>query len=59
MITASSVILFTLRKMIEYLIFCLICIGLVYTFLENAPEGYEDAQGFHYGKEPKKPLDKE
>lgn len=38
--------------MINLLIFLLVCIGIVFTMLENAVEGYQDNEGFHYGKVP-------
>lgn len=34
-----------------YLISTVAFIGLLYYMSENAPEGYEDEDGFHYGKE--------
>lgn len=52
MITVHSVTPSTSKKMINLLIFLLICFGMVVTMLDNAVEGYQDHNGFHYGKEP-------
>lgn len=48
MIIARNVTPSTLRKMINLLIFLLICFGMVVTMLENVVAGYQDRNGFHY-----------
>ncbi len=36
--------------MIAYLVVCLICPPIVIYGLEHAPAGWEDKDGFHYGR---------
>ena len=38
--------------MIKYVIGLLVIVGLLW-MLSDAPEGYEDEDGFHHGKPPK------
>lgn len=35
---------------INYLIISLISIGILYELMSRSPEGYQDKDGFHYGK---------
>ena len=35
---------------INFLILNLIAIGIFYELVSRSPEGYEDEDGFHYGK---------
>lgn len=35
---------------INYLIVSLISIGILYEMISRCPEGYQDSDGFHYGK---------
>lgn len=34
------------------LLYVLVVVGFLFHLIKNAPEGYEDETGFHYGKEP-------
>jgi hypothetical protein len=36
--------------MINFLIVSLISIGILYEWISKSPEGYQDKDGFHYGK---------
>lgn len=37
----------------EWIIFGIIVLAVFVAMVVNAPEGYEDEEGFHYGKEDK------
>ena len=36
--------------MFYYLIISTICIAVLYRLVKTAPEGYQDDEGFHFGK---------
>lgn len=40
---------------VAWLGFAVVCLTILYLWVKNAPEGYEDDNGFHYGR----PDDKE
>jgi hypothetical protein len=44
---------------IDWIIAGLLGLGLLGCLLKGAPEGYEDKDGFHYGKPPTKEQDED
>jgi hypothetical protein len=36
--------------LVNFLIVSLLSIGILYEWISRSPEGYQDENGFHYGK---------